>query len=183
MALTRLGTSAYTTLDATKLTGTLPAISGANLTGISAGKVLQVVETRVTATASTSSSSFSDISGMSASITPSSTSNKILVLAVLNISSNNHTHTKVLRGSTDIGTGVAVGSRPAVSTYHNIDANSCRTAPITILDSPNSTSSQNYKIQWRANASSGYLNRTYNDVDAGYGARSSSSITLLEIEG
>mgnify|MGYP003120370240 FL=1 len=34
MALTRLGTSAYTTLDATKLTGTLPAISGANLTGI-----------------------------------------------------------------------------------------------------------------------------------------------------
>jgi hypothetical protein len=37
MALTRLGTSAYTTLDATKLTGNLPAISGANLTGISAG--------------------------------------------------------------------------------------------------------------------------------------------------
>ncbi len=37
MALTRLGTSAYTTLDATKLTGNLPAISGASLTGISAG--------------------------------------------------------------------------------------------------------------------------------------------------
>ena len=33
MALTRLGTSAYTTLDATKLTGNLPAISGASLTG------------------------------------------------------------------------------------------------------------------------------------------------------
>ena len=37
MALTRIGTSAYTTLDATKLTGNLPAISGASLTGISAG--------------------------------------------------------------------------------------------------------------------------------------------------
>jgi len=35
MALTRLGTSAYTTLDATKLSGALPAISGASLTGIS----------------------------------------------------------------------------------------------------------------------------------------------------
>ena len=37
MALTRIGTSAYTTLDATKLAGNLPAISGASLTGISAG--------------------------------------------------------------------------------------------------------------------------------------------------
>ena len=37
MALTRIGTSGYTTLDATKLTGNLPAISGARLTGISAG--------------------------------------------------------------------------------------------------------------------------------------------------
>ena len=40
MALTRIGTSAYTTLDATKLTGNLPAISGASLTGISGGKLL-----------------------------------------------------------------------------------------------------------------------------------------------
>ena len=37
MALTRIGTSAYTTLDATKLTGNLPAISGASLTGLSSG--------------------------------------------------------------------------------------------------------------------------------------------------
>ena len=35
MPFTTLSTSAYTTLDATKLTGALPAISGANLTGIS----------------------------------------------------------------------------------------------------------------------------------------------------
>jgi len=37
MALTRIGTSAYSTLDATKLAGNLPAISGASLTGISGG--------------------------------------------------------------------------------------------------------------------------------------------------
>jgi len=35
MAFTTLPTSAYSTLDATKLTGNLPAISGASLTGIS----------------------------------------------------------------------------------------------------------------------------------------------------
>ena len=42
MALTRLGTSAYTTLDATKLTGNLPAISGASLTGIPSSLVKTV---------------------------------------------------------------------------------------------------------------------------------------------
>jgi len=35
MAFTTLPTSAYSTLDATKLTGNLPSISGASLTGIS----------------------------------------------------------------------------------------------------------------------------------------------------
>tara|TARA_Y100001938_G_C7962992_1_gene365303 strand:+ start:250 stop:831 length:582 start_codon:yes stop_codon:yes gene_type:complete len=37
MALTRIGTSAYSTLDATKLVGNLPSISGASLTGLSSG--------------------------------------------------------------------------------------------------------------------------------------------------
>ena len=37
MAFTTLPTSAYSTLDATKLTGNLPAISGASLTGLSSG--------------------------------------------------------------------------------------------------------------------------------------------------
>ena len=37
MALTRIGTSAYSTLDATKLAGNLPAISGASLTGLGGG--------------------------------------------------------------------------------------------------------------------------------------------------
>ena len=34
MPFTTITSSAYTTLDATKLTGNLPAISGASLTGI-----------------------------------------------------------------------------------------------------------------------------------------------------
>ncbi len=43
MAFTTLTSSAYSTLDATKLTGNLPAISGASLTGITTGKVLQIL--------------------------------------------------------------------------------------------------------------------------------------------
>ena len=39
MALTRIGTSAYSTLDATKLAGNLPSISGASLTSLTAGNL------------------------------------------------------------------------------------------------------------------------------------------------
>ena len=41
MPFTTLPTSAYTTLDATKLTGNLPALNGSSLTNISAGKLGQ----------------------------------------------------------------------------------------------------------------------------------------------
>jgi hypothetical protein len=52
------------------------------------GKVLQVVQTVKSDTFSSSSATFVDITGLSASITPSSASNKILVMVSLNIGSN-----------------------------------------------------------------------------------------------
>ena len=45
------------------------------------GRVLQVVTTTKTDTFTTTSSSLTDITGLSASITPASTSNKILIIA------------------------------------------------------------------------------------------------------
>ena len=50
-----------------------------NFDSDSAGKVLQVVSTTKTDTFTTSSTSFVDITGLSVSITPSSTSNKIKI--------------------------------------------------------------------------------------------------------
>jgi type IV pilus biogenesis protein CpaD/CtpE len=187
MAITRLG-------GANAISGTIPQSNIANASlgavtalpaAISTGKVLQVVETRKTDTASTSSSTMAAISGLSASITPSSSSNKILVIYIASCSSNNHTHTAISRdsGSSFIGAGVAVGSRPAVSTFHYADSNTCRPVTCTILDTPSTTSAITYQVYWRANASTGYINRTYTDADAGYGARGASSITLMEIAG
>ena len=65
-------------LAASKLTGALPAISGASLTGITTGKVLQVVMGTDTGYTTTTSSTYSD-TGLSASITPA-TGSKVLVL-------------------------------------------------------------------------------------------------------
>jgi hypothetical protein len=68
-------------LNATQgLTGTLPAVSGANLTNIDAGKVLQVVQATKTDTFSTGTNTFVDVTGLTLNITPSSSSNKIFII-------------------------------------------------------------------------------------------------------
>ena len=57
-----------------------------NFDSDSAGKVLQVVSITKQDSFSTSSTSFTDVTGLSLSITPSSTSSKILILGSLTMS-------------------------------------------------------------------------------------------------
>ncbi|QGZ17772.1 putative tail fiber protein [Pelagibacter phage HTVC026P] len=144
-------------LNATQgLTGTLPAVSGANLTNIDGGKVLQVVQGTLSTSVTTNSSSFSDV-GLSATITPSSSSNKILILVDLNgvESRDNRTwlDAKLLRGSTDIvanfGGRAGYGQKYGYtdSDYHRgVGAVTC-----SFLDSPSTTSATTYKIQYASN--------------------------------
>ena len=74
-----------TTIDATVLTGNLPAISGASLTGITTGKVLQVVSVAIeTGTTYVNTLDNSDVL-QTLSITPSSASSKVLVLCSLSL--------------------------------------------------------------------------------------------------
>jgi len=70
-----------TGLTASKLTGALPAISGASLTGISGGKVLQVINTQINAgTDGVSNNAWAD-STITNSITPSATGSRVLIMA------------------------------------------------------------------------------------------------------
>ena len=57
------------------------------------------------------------------------------------------------------------------------------TLPISILDSPSSTSELTYKVQCEVYSGSAYINRSERDDDnaAGYDGRGSSSITVQEI--
>ena len=70
--------ASLTALPAAQLTGSLPAISGASLTTLPTGSVLQVIYASISSAVTTSSGSYSDI-GITASITPTSTSNHIYV--------------------------------------------------------------------------------------------------------
>jgi len=117
------------------------------------GKILQVVYGSTTTTTTVASTTFTD-SGLSASITPSSTSSKILVLTNLSTTmSRSSTEVgfaqKLLRGTTDIltpdgsnlkGSGLIGVAGTTLVIMHN------RTS-LMYLDSPSTTSSTTYKIQ------------------------------------
>ena len=69
------------TLTASKLTGALPAISGANLTGVSAGKILQVKTLSwLAGGVSGSGDTFHGVTSGNLQITPSAANSKILLI-------------------------------------------------------------------------------------------------------
>ena len=169
--------SSLTNIPAANLTGSLPAGMG--------GKILQVVSTTKTDTFSTSSTSYTDVTGLSASITPSSTSSKILVIVNVLGSQDvnvNRIFMKLLRDSTSICIGDSSGSRDRVSfgsgSYESVFMT---TWSQNYLDSPSTTSATTYKIQMRVSASTGYINRADDDTDSSIHQRGASTITLIEV--
>ncbi len=161
--------------------------SGAGLSGVSAGKILQVIQTTKTDTASTGSSSFADI--LTVSITPTAATSKFLLTGDLKIGYSSYTAAimwKFVRDSTDLFIGDADGNRTRCtwgledghnnSTIYQLD-----TTHGTFLDSPNTTSAITYKVQWAAIQATGYLNRTGNDGNSSGYPRTASSLTVMEV--
>ena len=175
----------------TPTSGDLTNCTGYASANMPTGSVLQVVTTQKTDTFSTSSTSFVAITGISVSITPRSTSSRISVqVSFGNASAASATYTtafRVMRGSTAIGVGDAVGSRPRAS-FKNVSAGSDHSSECSFLwiDSPSSVSSLTYTVEAQAQTpETFYLNRTATDSDgtSAYQARCASSITVMEIQG
>ena len=154
--------------------------------GASAG-ILQVVSTTKTDTFTTSSSTFADITGLSATITPSSASSKIYVsvslVSSMNVAST-ASHFRLLRDSTAIALGDAAGSRiRASSGSYAANSNESAPVPITFLDSPATTSATTYKVQMSSvqNGIQSVINRSNGDADSILSGRYVSVITLMEV--
>jgi len=176
-------TSGSVTLQEPAVAGTtvltLPAVTGTVLTDTSpkAGNVIQVVNaTYATQVNSTSGSTWVD-TGISATITPTSSSSKILVLVSANGLQKNNTlnggtavSLQLLRVSTVItNIGNDNSSTDSVSPRYNTTS-----ASTSYLDSPSTTSSTTYKVQFNnARDAADTVTVQFN------GARS--TITLLEI--
>ena len=175
-------------LTSSKLSGALPALNGSALTNIDGGKILQVKSTTKTDTFSTTNTSFTDVTGLSIAITPSSSSNKILVIYTTKTAMEDiHIgHIRLMRGSTAIFVGDASGSKTSTSGHNrNVSGGTQELFDFSgvHLDSPSSTSSQTYKLQAQS-ATAGReiaVNRTYGDANSGEASRTASSITVLEV--
>lgn len=152
------------------------------------GSVLQVVSTTLTSTQSTTSGTPTDITNFSATITPSSASNKVLVFVTTQFSgpTNGYGYFLLLRGSTSIGLGTgATGSQVNVflSSGYIDSVAAFRAASNSFLDSPATTSATTYKIQFAsANPPNAfYINRQASTDNGAYINFPTSSITLMEI--
>ena len=166
-----VGTFGSLAAPAAGLTGALPALSAASLTSIPAanivglatagfnrsggfGKILQVVQNSYSTQATLNSTSYVD-TGLTATITPSSTSSKVLIYGFLSFTTSHFASPynvygfgcNIVRGSTEIKAGdtgqyyQAVADSDISYTVFNQPH-----VPI-FLDIPNTTSATTYKIQ------------------------------------
>ena len=168
--------------------GGLPdgCITADDLASGAGGKILQVVQQEKLDTWSTTSDFvFSDVTGLAVTITPSSSSNKVLVLVDVVASSDYWgTYIKLFRNTTEIGadaTGMQSNQNGHFSSIftNETDSNNNGFTHLhnrQILDSPNTTSAVTYRYQVKAESNEVFLNRAGSNVHRGY-----SSIILMEL--
>jgi len=161
---------------------TISIPSGATLTnsgtatGFGGGKLLQVITASTSTETRSSSNSFIDTT-LTASITPSATSSKVLVTVFQNGcdksagSTDNKIELKLLRGSTFL---TLLSAHAAYST--DAESMAIGTIGTTYLDSPSTTSATTYKTQMKSPEG------TSNIGVQGTGSESS-TILLMEIAG
>ena len=137
-------------LNATQgLTGTLPAVSGANLTNIDAGKVLQVVTSSYNTRFVTSSTSYVEATGYNVTITPSATSSKVFIIS--SGQGDNESSGRIMYGTfyRTIGGGSDAhigGDGEGISQVYEADGRVQAPMTNSMLDSPNTTSAVKYMV-------------------------------------
>ena len=155
---------------------------------IGGGAVLQVVSVTKTDTFSSSATAYTDITGLSLSITPVSTSSRILIVANLTTvePTTNNLYLRFVRDSTPIAVGNAAGTRTQATggfRYPTSDNGGIGAVGMSFVDSPSTTSATTYKIQMGLQGGTGYVNRSGDDADVVGRGRYVSTITAMEIAG
>ena len=130
------------------------------------GTVLQIVTGTSNTQVGTGSTTYVD-AGLSATITPKSSTSKVMVFAQINWynAATNKTTFNLVRGSTQINE-----TNPLGGDANNLDGGHF----LTVLDSPATTSATTYKVQYKTGSSAGYLRAS---------ATATCTIFLMEIAG
>jgi len=172
----RGSTSGYSQIDAPAIAGdqtfTLPTTGGTLDRLNRAGNILQVVNATYSTETSNSTTTYAD-TGLTASITPTSSSSKVLVLISQNglhktpVSADNGVSIKLFRGVTELALSYANGYTGTTVINYPGGVSFC------YLDSPATTSSTTYKTQ--------FANIVPSAAVFVQSTSSTSHITLLEV--
>jgi len=166
-----------------------PAITRSDLP---AGSVLQVVSTAKTDVYSAGVSGAGvftgDVTGLTVTVTPTSSTSKVLVTVYVDASQSVDalTMVKLMRDGADTDfIGDADGARVRASSGRIFSINSLtHKHSFTYLDSPATTSAVTYSIRIATNAATTiFVNRSGNDPNNSSTSRSASSITVMEVAG
>tara|TARA_X000001036_G_scaffold117707_3_gene111211 strand:+ start:5617 stop:6396 length:780 start_codon:yes stop_codon:yes gene_type:complete len=179
-----LGKAVQTVNPPNSSVGTSQLVDGAvSSSKLSSGKVLQVVSVVDDTDVTVNNQTYTD-TGLTANITPISTSSKVLVMvihAVLISSGAGSTFggIKLLRGSTDIFNPNSSNSTGPFAIGNNLYSSNYLFSPMQFLDSPNSTAQQSYKTQCRDYNTTGasYIRINY----PGSSVTGKSVMTLMEV--
>ena len=158
----------------------------------SAGGVLQMVHAEITNQPSRSTgNTYADISGLNVTLTPASTSNKILICFDAGIVANDSRSTSFILkraisgGATTIHGGTGASNRQAAWVRHVSDSDNNHDGGVTAFffdTTHNTTSAITYTVQWISQGTA-YLNRAGGDGDnsESYTTRTHSRIWAQEI--
>ena len=192
-------TSGTITLDAPNVAGTtvltLPTANGTVLTtanvssNLPAGSVLQVVSTTKADTQTITGSSYVQISGLTATITPANSANKILISVSVGFSggTNFYPAFTLYRDSTaiNLNSGSGTGEECSFGFQNPTSAERYFQVNHQFLDSPSSTSSITYSVYvspMRTSSQTININ-TANTVADNNQLKGTSTITVMEIKG
>ena len=145
------------------------------------GKILQVVQSHSTAVYSTTSNSMTEYAALNTTITPASSSNKILIMVSLSVGSSTTAGQgfQLYDGSTHIS--AATNSNVSVQTAATVQIDSTfdtKQPAFQYLYSPSTTSATTIKVYAQADSGTTlYLNRYGYSTSRGGG----SSMTLMEV--
>jgi len=159
-----------TSLPAGQLTGALPAISGANLTGIVSG-ILQLKQVKTTAYV-TSGSSWTDITGLSIAITPTAATTQMMLIpniSTYHASGSTQYTIKIVSSNSTIEYVCGDFWSPGSGVSGNITQ--------FYLDDHNTTNAITYKIQHKHYSGSGGINKDWSGNLNGV-----STFTVIELD-
>ena len=155
MSMTKVTNNIIEAVDASKITGAMPAIDGSALTGIEGGgKVLQVVSNHRQVQAGSNVASTWHTTGLEGNITLSSTSSKVFIMYTMPMHHSQvgkRNVTTVFRGAVG-ATNLAQSANMGLTMSRGADATGGGLTTVEtgcVIDTPNSTSPLLYTVGFR----------------------------------